>query len=138
MSHVVLYGPLVLLVTAAVIDLRTREIPDGIAVALVLVGGLAAGFGWAGVRWWMVPTGCLVGLLIGFALYRCAGFGSGDAKLIAGMGAILGPVGLLLMLFWMALAGGLLALVALARGKRDYAYAPAIAIGYAAYLLCVR
>ena len=55
--------------------------------------------------------------------------------LIAAIGALLGPLGLLFVLFWMALAGGLLSLVALARGQRDYACGPAIALGYLAYLI---
>jgi prepilin peptidase CpaA len=131
----ILILPVVLLLIATWCDLRTREIPDWISVALVLIGITAAGFGWAGVRWWMVLSGLLLGLLIGFALFRFARFGGGDAKLIAGIGAILGPVGLLFSLFWMAVAGGVLALIAMIRGQRDYAYGPAIAAGYVAYLV---
>jgi prepilin peptidase CpaA len=130
-----LIGPVMLLGIATWCDLRTREIPDWISVALVLIGITAAGFGWAGVRWWMVLSGLLLGVLIGFALFRFAKFGGGDAKLIAGIGAILGPVGLLFSLFWMAVAGGVLALIAMIRGQRDYAYGPAIAAGYVAYLV---
>lgn len=62
-------------------------------------------------------------------------FGGGDAKLIAAVGALLGPVGLLFALFWTAVAGGVLALIAMVRGQRDYAYGPAIALGYLAYLV---
>jgi prepilin peptidase CpaA len=83
----------------------------------------------------MVASGGLLGLLIGAALFRFACFGGGDAKLIVAIGALLGPVGLWIALFWMALAGGLLALIALARGQKDYAYAPAITAGFAAYLV---
>ena len=126
---------MVLLLIATWCDLRTREIPDWISVALVLMGITAAGFGWAGVRWWMVLSGLLLGFLIGVAFFHFAGFGGGDAKLIAGIGAILGPVGLLFSLFWMAVAGGVLALIAMIRGQRDYAYGPAIAAGYIAYLV---
>jgi prepilin peptidase CpaA len=131
----ILIVPVVLLGIATWCDLRTREIPDWISVALVLIGITAAGFGWAGVRWWMVLSGLLLGFLIGLALFHFAGFGGGDAKLIAGIGAILGPVGLLISLFWMAVAGGVLALIAMIRGQRDYAYGPAIAAGYVAYLV---
>ena len=120
---------------AAVWDLRTREIPNSFSFALVLVAVVAATFGLAGVQGWMVATGALLGLAIGYALFRFAKFGGGDAKLIAALGALLGPFGLLFLLFWMALAGGVLALIALARGQRDYAYAPAIAAGYLAYLI---
>ena len=135
MSEAILLVPVLLLVIASAIDLRTREIPDWISVALVLIGITAAGFGWAGVRWWMVLSGLLLGFLIGLALFRFAKFGGGDAKLIAGIGAILGPVGLLFALFWMAIFGGVLALVAVIRGQRDYAYGPAILAGYIGYLV---
>ena len=135
MHVLILILPVGLLLIATWCDLRTREIPDWISVALVLVGITAAGFGWGGVRWWMVLSGLLLGFLIGLALFHFARFGGGDAKLIAGIGAILGPVGLLFSLFWMAVAGGVLALIAMIRGQRDYAYGPAIAAGYVAYLV---
>ncbi|MEZ6129757.1 MAG: prepilin peptidase [Planctomycetaceae bacterium] len=135
MTELVLLLPLILLAVAAVIDLRTREVPDWITVALVLFAASAAWFGWAGIRWWMVGSGAALGLVVGLALHRFAGFGGGDGKLIAGIGAFLGPVGLLFVLFWMALAGGVLALVAMYRGQRDYAYGPAILLGYIGYLV---
>lgn len=135
MFELVLIFAWLLLLVATVIDLRTREIPDWISVALALVAILAAGVGWAGIRWWMVVSGAAAGLMIGYTLFRFANFGGGDAKLIAALGTLLGPVGLLFLLFWMALAGGVLALIALARGQRDYAYGPAIAAGYLAYLI---
>ncbi len=126
---------LMLLLLATFCDLRTREIPDWIPLAIVALAVVAAAVGAANVRWWMVISGGAVGLAVGAALFRFARLGGGDAKLIAAIGALLGPVGLWFALFWMALAGGLLALIAAARGQRDYAYAPAIAIGFAAYLV---
>ena len=135
MAELLLTGVLILLVTASIYDLRTREIPDWISLALLVTAVIAAVFGWADIRWWMVAAGGGLGLAIGYALFRWAKFGGGDAKLIAAIGALLGPVGLLFALFWMALAGGVLALVAKARGQRDYAYGPAIALGYAGYLI---
>lgn len=126
---------LLLVLIATLADLRFREIPDWIPLALVLLAATAAATGTANIRWWMVISGGLTGLAIGYALFRFAKLGGGDAKLIAALGALLGPVGLWFALFWMALAGGVLALIAAARGQRDYAYAPAIAIGFAAYLV---
>lgn len=135
MSQFVLLIPLVPLLIGSICDLRTREIPDWIPVGLTLTAIAAAAFGWAGIQWWMVLSGSLLGLLIGYGLFRFAKLGGGDAKLIIGIGAMLGPVGLLIALFWTALAGGVLALIAMCRGQRDYAYGPAIAVGYAAYLI---
>lgn len=125
----------VLLLVASFVDVRTREIPDWISLAVVLVAVLAASLGSAGIRWWMVVSGAAAGLLIGYSLFRFCRFGGGDAKLITALGALLGPVGLLFLVFWMSIAGGVLAVIAIARGQRDYAYAPAIAAGFAAYLV---
>ncbi len=130
-----LFIPLLLLVLAMVLDLRTREIPDWISIGLVGMAIVAALFGFENIQWWMVVSGGLMGLMVGAALFRYAEFGGGDAKLIVGVGALLGPVGLMIALFWMALVGGVLALVAMIRGQRDYAYAPAIAAGFAGYLI---
>jgi prepilin peptidase CpaA len=135
MTMLILLLPVLLLTIAAAIDVRSREIPDTIAVSLVLVAVSAATFGWLGIQWSMVGAGALLGCAIGYVLFRFAKFGGGDAKLIVASGAFLGPVGLLIMLFWMSLAGGVLALIAVARGERDYAYGPAIAAGYLAYLM---
>lgn len=131
----ILLLPLILLAMAAACDLRTREIPNWISVGIVLIAVVAAVWGIANISWWMVLSGGVLGLSIGAMLFRFANFGGGDAKLIVAIGALLGPVGLLFMLFWMALAGGVLALIALVRRQGDYAYGPAIAAGYAAYLV---
>lgn len=135
MADILLTSVLLLLVIASIIDLKTREIPDWISVLLVLAAIAAAATGTAGVEWWMVVSGAALGLAIGYVLFRFAKFGGGDAKLIIALGALLGPVGLIFLLFWMAIAGGALALIALARGQSDYAYGPAIAAGYLAYLV---
>ena len=63
------------------------------------------------------------------------GFGGGDVKLVIALGAALGPLALLSALFWVALSGGLLALIAVIRGRRDLAYVPAIAMGLLVYFV---
>jgi prepilin peptidase CpaA len=134
-TQLVFFLVMLLLLVATYCDLRTRHVPDWIAVSVLVVSSVAAAVGAANIRWWMVVSGGAVGLAVGAFLFRFARLGGGDAKLIAALGALLGPVGLWFALFWMALAGGMLALIAAARGQRDYAYAPAIAIGFAAYLV---
>lgn len=134
MSLAVLLFPLLPLTIAAAADLRSRRIPDVAAVCLIANALVASGFGWAGIRPWMVITGILLGLLLGLMLFHWAKLGGGDVKLIVGIGALLGPAGLLFFVFWMAVAGGGLALLALKRGRRDYAYGPAILLGYMAWL----
>ena len=82
----------------------------------------------------LVAIGGVVGLTTGYLLFRFAKLGGGDAKLIAALGLLVGPVGLLIVLFGMAIAGGVLSLVAMLRGQRDYAYVPAITAGFIGYV----
>ena len=124
----------VLLIVATVFDVRTREIPDWISIAIAIMAVGAAATGWLGIGLVLVAIGGLVGLTIGYLLFRFAELGGGDAKLIAALGMLVGPVGLLIVLFGMAVAGGVLSLVAMLRGQRDYAYVPAITAGFIGYV----
>jgi prepilin peptidase CpaA len=103
--------------TACVIDVRTRRIPNvltfGAAVAGIVthtwlggVDGLAASvFGW------------VVGASLFFPLFALRGMGAGDVKLLAAIGAWLGPMPTVMVAFYSTLAGGLMALaVALRAG----------------------
>ena len=126
---------LCLLTLAAVIDLATREIPDWIPVVVVMMVLAFAILDIAELRWWMIASGIALGFGLGWLMFRWAHFGGGDAKLIIAVGAVLGPLGLAIAMIWMALAGGLLGLIAMARGQRELAYGPAIALGYLCYLI---
>jgi len=125
---------LVPVVFALVCDLRTREIPDWIPLLIVAWACLATATGLLHkVTWpWLdLLAGALVGLGLGAAVFYLGWPGGGDVKLLAAIGAAVGPWALLSILAWMAFAGGVLALVAAARGKQDFAYVPAIAVGVA-------
>ena len=128
---------LTLLIVATVCDFRTREIPDWISIAIAIVAVISASTGWLGISLILVAIGGVVGLTIGYLLFRFAKLGGGDAKLIAALGMLVGPVGLLIVLFGMAVAGGVLSLVAMLRGQRDYAYVPAITAGFIGYVAVV-
>lgn len=114
---------------ALVCDLRTREIPDWIPLGTLAWACLATAAGLHEVTWLGLIAEALVGLGLGAAVFTMGGLGGGDVKLLAALGAAVGPWALLSILAWMAVAGGVLALVAAARGKRDFAYVPAIAVG---------
>lgn len=123
-----------LLLIATICDLRAREIPDWVSVAIAATGLVAACLGWLGVNPIWVVSGGLAGMMVGWLLFHFAQFGGGDAKLIGAIGCVVGPIGLLIVLFLMALAGGVLSLIAVYRGQRDYAYAPAIMAGFVGYV----
>ena len=101
---------LALLAWAAVSDWSTRRIPNWITFSLALTG-LARGLDPAsplGLR------GAVLGLAVGFALtfvyFALGAMCAGDVKLLAGVGAWLGPWGALQVFLAEAVIGALLAL----------------------------
>jgi len=135
MNLLALAIPLVLLLAASICDLRRREVPDAIPLAMLLWACGATVFGVNVVDWPGLLGGLALGLVLAAAAFQFGRLGGGDAKLMAAVGAVLGPAALLFVLFWMAIAGGMLAVVAAARGRRDFAYVPAIAAGFVAHLV---
>lgn len=127
----------ILLSVACIHDLRTREIPDWISILIGTIAIVSSLLGWLGLSIAWVLVGGLTGLFIAYALFHFANLGGGDGKLIVSLGLLVGPVGLLIVLFWMAMAGGVLSLIAMLRGQRDYAYVPAILLGFLGYIAFV-
>ena len=143
---------------AAVIDLRTRRIPNILTATLAAIGiGLAAaGLGRVGLGASLL--GCLLGLAFMMPGHLFGATGAGDVKLLAAAGALLGPTDTIYAFLYTAIAGGVLALVVAVARRRvsqtiastgrlmsgdeqarteiestssdnRFAYAPAIAIG---------
>lgn len=84
--------PLLLMLTwAAVQDLRSRRIRNWLTFSIILTGIAQSLLGHSPVS----PAGSLWGLLVGFllplALFALGAVGGGDVKLLAGVGAWLGP-----------------------------------------------
>ena len=105
------------LVLACIFDVRTRRIPNALtfsAIASALLfhalnGGLSAA-GWS-------LAGCFLGLALFFPMFALRGMGAGDVKLLAAVGAWLGPSEVAMVALAASLAGGVLAIgVALAHG----------------------
>ena len=94
---------------AAVIDLRTRRIPNVLTATLAAVGvGLAAaGFGRVGLGASLL--GCLLGLAFMMPGHIFGATGAGDVKLLAAAGALLGPTDTIYAFLYTAIAGGVLA-----------------------------
>lgn len=102
------------LVPAAIFDVRTRRIPNGLSLAGALIG-LAMHVGYAGLDGALASlSGLGLALVIGFLFFAMGWLGAGDAKLLAAIGAIVGLSLTLEFLFWIALSGGLVAVAALA------------------------
>jgi prepilin signal peptidase PulO-like enzyme (type II secretory pathway) len=123
-----------LLVTVSLVDFQTRRIPNSLVLAL---------FGWAVVQviWLGQPTPVEAGLglalaggmFLVIALIGRGALGSGDVKLAAALGAVLGfPLALSGLLLGVVL-GGVAALVLLITrrvGRKDpIAYGPYLALG---------
>jgi prepilin peptidase CpaA len=99
-----------LVLVAAVTDIRSRRIPNWLTLLGVLVGLSLNGvtYGLAGVR------NSLGGMLLGFSayliLYLLRAMGAGDVKLMAALGAIVGPENWVAVFIASAVAGGVLAI----------------------------
>lgn len=115
-ADLALAGLAVLVLIAVWWDLRERRIPNvltvtGLGLALVL----RALDGPEALLSGLMAMG--IALVVALPFVALGGLGGGDAKLLAAVGAFLGPVQLLTALVITALAGGLLAVaVAIHRG----------------------
>ena len=105
---------LTLVVLAGASDLRTRRIPN--ALTVTGLGNALALRGAIGIE--PLAIG-LIGALIAFVpavlLVLLGGLGGGDAKLLAAVGAFVGPAGLPTTLFVTAVVGGAMGAVAVVR-----------------------
>jgi prepilin peptidase CpaA len=107
-----------LLAWAALIDLRDRRIPNWLTVSLALAG-LAQSFSWAHT---VPPATAALGFVTGFGitfiLFALGALGGGDVKLLAGLGAWLGPTHTLLVFAAAAIIGMVIVLAQAARRGR--------------------
>lgn len=97
------------LIEAAIIDGRQLRVPNWLTFHFI-AGGLVFAF-WTGGRALLLTSmmGAAVGLLSLLPLYAIGGMGAGDVKLMAGLGAWIGPWLTLWAFFSSAIAGALIA-----------------------------
>lgn len=110
-----------LLIAATWSDIRRYRIPNtlvygGAILGLVLNTFLPEGNGFASalpgaLGWRMALYGLGLGLAIMLPLYALHVVGAGDAKLVAMIGAFLGPHSIVYVIAFMMLTGGVLAIV---------------------------
>lgn len=110
---VILVALVALLVTAVVTDIRFARIPNWLTFpAMVIALALHTWLnGIHGVLFCLAGLGTGLGLL--FLVYLLRGIGAGDVKLMAAIGSMLGPYGVLSVVLLSALTGGLYAIGAM-------------------------
>jgi prepilin peptidase CpaA len=142
---------------SAIIDLRTRRIPNALTMSLAATGMLCAATGMSGLSVRAALAGFAVGLVMMLPGHLIGATGAGDVKLFAALGTLIGPAVIITAFLYTAIAGGVLALIVATRRRRlahtitgtarlaarvadtaelehprannRFAYAPAIAVG---------
>ncbi len=109
-------------------DVRTRRIPNklvliGILMGVALNGFLPEGSGFnnttpGGLGFLVALEGLVVGLVMLLPIYYLRAMGAGDVKLMAMVGAFLGPNDILGVVLATFVAGGLMALILVVRSKQ--------------------
>jgi prepilin peptidase CpaA len=103
---------------AAVIDVRSRRIPNWLTFGTLVLGVVINAWlhGFSGALTAIAGAGLGAALLLPFYLLRA--MGAGDVKLLAALGALLGPSALLSVAVYGALVGGAMSLsILLVRGR---------------------
>lgn len=102
---------LVMLLWAAIGDLKERRIRNWLTVTMMLTGLLQSYTPGHQVG----PGGALLGMLCGFSLtfvlFAMGAIGGGDVKLMAGVGAWLGPTGAMVVFLLEAIIGMVIVLI---------------------------
>ncbi len=131
------YPPIVLQIVlalvafvAAVYDYRFRRIPNWLTLSGVLLGLVLNSFlnvtqlSWySGYNWRSALAGMGLAFAVYFPLYLLRGMGAGDVKLMAAIGAIVGPSNWFAIFLLSSILGGLVAVVLLlwkGRARRTF------------------
>ncbi len=109
---------LAVVLVGAVYDFRSRKIPNWLSLSGIILG--------LGVNTLLFQAHGLRVALLGFCcslaiyvpLYLLRGMGAGDVKLMAAVGAIVGPQNWLILFMATALVGGVIALIVILHKKR--------------------
>jgi prepilin peptidase CpaA len=98
-------------VIACVFDIRTRRIPNALTFSAALAG-LLFHFSKTGVDGAQFAAGgWVVGLLLLLPYFALGGMGGGDVKLVAALGAWLGPANAFSLSIYAGIAGGAIGLI---------------------------
>src|ERR1700732_1079878 len=109
---------LLLTFAAAVLDWRSRKIPNWLTVSGILAGIILRTTlgGWPGAKSSLEGVGLALGVLLPLVLLRA--LGAGDWKLMGAVGALLGPRMVLFVLLASIFVSGMMAIVMMVQTKR--------------------
>ncbi len=100
----------IVLIEAAIIDGRSLRVPNWLTFHFLLGGWIYAFWNGGGASLLWSIEGAVVGLICLLPLYAIGGMGAGDVKLMAGVGAWIGPSLALRAFLSSAMAGGVMGL----------------------------
>ena len=103
---------------ATVVDIRSRRIPNELTATMAGLGVGFAAAGVSGVPLWASAAGFVLGLALMMPGHVLGATGAGDVKLMAAVGAIVGPAIVVTAFLFTAVAGGVLAVAVAARRRR--------------------
>ena len=104
--------------TASAVDVASRRIPNPLCLAIAALGIVLAAAGVSGVTVWSSLLGFGMGLVMMLPGHILGATGAGDVKLFAAAGTVLGAGRVLEAFVYVAIAGGVFALmVAWWRGR---------------------
>jgi prepilin peptidase CpaA len=104
--------------TATVVDIRSRRIPNLLTATMAGVGVGLAATGLSGVSLVASGAGFVLGVALMLPGFWLGATGAGDVKLMAAVGAIVGPALVVSAFLFTAIAGGVLALAVAFRRRR--------------------
>lgn len=108
---------LALVIICAATDWRTRRIPNTLTLPAIVLGLALHGLGDGVSGLAFSGKGLALGAGLFFVPYYLGGMGAGDVKLMGGVGALLGWQMTLIVLFYTALAGGLVAVLTVLKAR---------------------
>jgi prepilin peptidase CpaA len=102
-----------LVICAGVYDIRWRRVPNWLTLSGVVLGVALNTFLYETPGLWLSLKGLGVALLVYFPLYAIRAMGAGDAKLMAAIGALVGPWNWFGVFMISAVTGGVFAIALL-------------------------
>lgn len=115
MNSISWYPTLVVLLIASAIDVRSRRIPNWLVLPFLFAGFVASLSGYGSIGFVHSLSGFALAVAVAGVLCWLRGMGMGDLKLLAAIGAWIGPEQLTVALVVTGITGGVMAVIWAAR-----------------------